>query len=130
MIDGVDVLFNTFAKSMAGIGAFVSSEKIYRGLPALQHAFADLCESAADADGQRGVEASGYDPQASGIQGQPLDDRPHALQSGFRKRGFDIGGTLSPVTPVYMKGGWTRPAISWSICARPITCSVRWSCIR
>ena len=29
----------------------------------------------------------------------------HALQSGFRKRGFDIGGTLSPVTPVYMKGG-------------------------
>ena len=28
-----------------------------------------------------------------------------ALQSGFRERGFDIGGTLSPVTPVYMKGG-------------------------
>lgn len=27
MTDGVDVLFNTFAKSMAGIGAFVSSEK-------------------------------------------------------------------------------------------------------
>ena len=28
-----------------------------------------------------------------------------ALQNGFRERGFDIGGTLSPVTPVYMKGG-------------------------
>ena len=27
VIDGVDVLFNTFAKSMAGIGAFVASEK-------------------------------------------------------------------------------------------------------
>lgn len=28
-----------------------------------------------------------------------------ALQQGFRDKGFDIGGTLSPVTPVYMKGG-------------------------
>ncbi|MEG2864673.1 MAG: aminotransferase class I/II-fold pyridoxal phosphate-dependent enzyme, partial [Mucinivorans sp.] len=28
-----------------------------------------------------------------------------ALQDGFRKNGFNIGVTQSPVTPVYMKGG-------------------------
>ncbi|MFX7825194.1 hypothetical protein ABTK20_22595, partial [Acinetobacter baumannii] len=27
------------------------------------------------------------------------------LQSGLKQRGFDIGKTDSPVTPVYMKGG-------------------------
>ena len=26
------------------------------------------------------------------------------LQSGLKKRGFDIGNTNSPVTPIYMKG--------------------------
>jgi glycine C-acetyltransferase len=29
----------------------------------------------------------------------------NALQEGLRERGFDIGETHSPVTPVYMKGG-------------------------
>ena len=29
----------------------------------------------------------------------------NALQKGFRERGFNLGGTLSPVTPVYLKGG-------------------------
>ena len=28
----------------------------------------------------------------------------YALQSGLKKRGFDIGSTNTPVTPVYMKG--------------------------
>ena len=27
------------------------------------------------------------------------------LQSGLKDRGFDIGNTNSPVTPIYMKGG-------------------------
>jgi glycine C-acetyltransferase len=28
----------------------------------------------------------------------------HSLQSGLRERGFDIGETTSPVTPVFMQG--------------------------
>jgi glycine C-acetyltransferase len=29
----------------------------------------------------------------------------HRLQEGLKARGFDIGSTNSPVTPIYMKGG-------------------------
>ncbi|MBC8110828.1 MAG: pyridoxal phosphate-dependent aminotransferase family protein, partial [Verrucomicrobia bacterium] len=28
----------------------------------------------------------------------------HAIQEGFRERGYDIGGTDTPVTPVFMYG--------------------------
>ena len=65
--DGVDVWFSTFAKSMAGIGAFVRFGEVYRRLSALQHAFADLRQGASDADGQGSVEAFGADPYASRI---------------------------------------------------------------
>ena len=86
VIDGVDVLFNTFAKSMAGIGAFVASEKYIVDLPALQHALADLRQSAADADGDRRAEASGPDPQPSRIPGKPVENRPRAAERFPRTR--------------------------------------------
>ena len=35
---------------------------------------------------------------------QKLWDNVNKLQTGLRERGFDIGKTNSPVTPVYMKG--------------------------
>ncbi len=34
----------------------------------------------------------------------------HALQNGLREKGFDLGNTQSPVTPVYLKGGTTEAA--------------------
>ena len=53
VMDEVDVYFGTFAKAMAGIGAFVATEKpIIKALD-LQHAFADLCKITSDAHGHR-----------------------------------------------------------------------------
>ena len=68
VVDGVDVLFNTFAKSMAGIGAFVSGQV------------------APDADGDRRAEASGADPQPSRIPGEALGERPCASKQPERER--------------------------------------------
>jgi glycine C-acetyltransferase len=34
-----------------------------------------------------------------------LWDNVERLQNGLKERGFDIGNTDTPVTPVYMKGG-------------------------
>ena len=35
---------------------------------------------------------------------EKLWDNVNKLQSGLKERGFDIGDTNSPVTPIYMKG--------------------------
>ena len=35
---------------------------------------------------------------------EKLWDNVNNLQSGLKERGFDIGDTNSPVTPIYMKG--------------------------
>ena len=35
-----------------------------------------------------------------------MEDRPRAAERLLKENGFDIGGdAMSPVTPVYMKGG-------------------------
>mgnify|MGYP001274387794 FL=1 len=36
----------------------------------------------------------------------------NALQDGFRKRGFDIGNTTSPVTPVFLQGDYDLPTVT------------------
>jgi glycine C-acetyltransferase len=35
-----------------------------------------------------------------------------ALQAGFRERGFDIGDTTSPVTPVFLQGDYDLPTVT------------------
>ena len=104
VIDGVDVLFNTFAKSMAGIGAFVSSEKYivdYLRYNMRSQTYAKALPMPMVKGALKRLDMIRKHPEFK----DNLWTIVHALQSGFRKRGFDIGGTLSPVTPVYMKGG-------------------------
>ena len=67
--DGVDVLFNTFAKSMAGIGAFVSSEKFI--VDYLRYNMRSQARP---------------DPHASGVQGKPVENRPCAAKRLPRAR--------------------------------------------
>jgi len=104
VVDGVDVLFNTFAKSMAGIGAFVASHKWLIDL------FCYNMRSQIYAKSLPMPMVIGALKRLDLIRKHPeyqekLWEITNALQGGFRERGFDIGGTLSPVTPVYMKGG-------------------------
>ena len=104
VVDGVDVLFNTFAKSMAGIGAFVTSHKWLIDL------FRYNMRSQIYAKSLPMPMVIGALKRLDLIRKHPeyqekLWEITNALQGGFRERGFDIGGTLSPVTPVYMKGG-------------------------
>ena len=82
VVDGVDVLFNTFAKSMAGIGAFVSPMPMVIG--ALKR-----------------LELIRNHPEFQ----EKLWENVRALQSSLKENGFEIGVTNSPVTPVFLKGG-------------------------
>ncbi len=101
--DGVDVLFNTFAKSMAGIGAFVSSHKWlvdYLRYNMRSQTYAKSLPMPMVMGALKRLDLIRKHPEYQ----QKLWEITRALQNGLRERGFDIGGTLSPVTPVYMKG--------------------------
>ncbi|MBQ5609030.1 MAG: pyridoxal phosphate-dependent aminotransferase family protein [Rikenellaceae bacterium] len=101
--EGVDVLFNTFAKSMAGIGAFVASHKwlidLFRYNMRSQ-LYAKSLPMPMVMGALKRLDLIRKHPEYQ----QKLWEITNALQSGLRERGFDIGSTLSPVTPIYMKG--------------------------
>ena len=104
VMDQVDVYFGTFAKAMAGIGAFVASEKkIIKSL-------AFNMRSQIYAKSLPMPMVIGSLKRMELIRNHPeLKDKlwtiVNALQSGLKAKGFDLGKTQSPVTPVYLKGG-------------------------
>lgn len=101
--EGVDVLFNTFAKSMAGIGAFVASHKWlinYLRYNMRSQTYAKSLPMPMVMGAFKRLELIKTHPEYL----EQLWTIARALQQGFRDRGFDIGQTQSPVTPVYLKG--------------------------
>ena len=107
VVDGVDVLFNTFAKSMAGIGAFVSGPKwlIYLLRYNMRsQLYAKSLPMPMVIGALKRLDLIRKHPEYQ----EKLWEITRALQGGLKKNGFDIGPTNSPVTPVYMKGGVTE----------------------
>ena len=104
VMDQVDVYFGTFAKAMAGIGAFVASEK------RIVKSLAFNMRSQIYAKSLPMPMVMGSLKRMELIRNHPeLKDKlwtiVNALQSGLKAKGFDLGKTQSPVTPVYLKGG-------------------------
>ncbi|MFP4663316.1 MAG: aminotransferase class I/II-fold pyridoxal phosphate-dependent enzyme [Bacteroidales bacterium] len=102
--DEIDVYFSTFAKSMAGIGAFVASEKDivdYLRYNMRSQTFAKSLPMPMVKGALKRLELLRNDPSHK----NNLWKIANALQSGLKERGFDIGNTESPVTPVYFEGG-------------------------
>ena len=102
--DQIDVLFNTFAKSMAGIGAFVSGPRWLINLLRYNmrsQLYAKSLPMPMVIGALKRLELIRNHPEYQ----QKLWEITRALQSGLKENGFDIGVTQSPVTPIYMKGG-------------------------
>ncbi len=104
VMDGVDVYFGTFAKAMAGIGAFVASEK--RIIKALAYnmrsqIFAKSLPMPMVVGSLKRLDLIRTRPELR----ERLWTIVKALQAGLCEQGFDIGKTQSPVTPVFFKGG-------------------------
>ena len=102
--DQIDVLFNTFAKSMAGIGAFVCGPRWLINL------FRYNMRSQLYAKSLPMPMVMGALKRLDLIRKHPeykekLWEITRALQKGLTENGFNIGVTQSPVTPIYMKGG-------------------------
>ena len=104
VMDGVDVLFNTFAKSMAGIGAFVSGPRWLINLfryNMRSQLYAKSLPMPMVIGALKRLELIRQHPEYQ----QKLWEIVRALQSSLKENGFDIGVTNSPVTPVFLKGG-------------------------
>ncbi|MEL6589680.1 MAG: pyridoxal phosphate-dependent aminotransferase family protein [Bacteroidota bacterium] len=109
--DKIDVLFNTFAKSMAGFGAFIAADKkVIRFLKynmRSQIYAKSLCMPMTVGAIKR-LQMLRTMPELR----SKLWNIVNKLQSGLKDNGFDIGNTQSPVTPVYLEGdGFTAMAV-------------------
>ena len=99
----IDVYFATFAKSMASTGAFVAgSNQVIKFLKFNMRSqmFAKSLQMQLVVGAIKRLEILRNEP----IHKQKLWDNVKMLQTGLKKRGFDIGKTQSCVTPVFLKG--------------------------
>jgi len=101
--DGIDLYFSTFAKSMASFGAFISSEKQvveYLRYNIRSQIFAKSLAMPVVIGNLKRLEMLRTMPELK----ENLWKNVKLLQDGLKDRGFNIGGTTSCVTPVYLKG--------------------------
>lgn len=104
VMDEVDMYFGTFAKAIAGIGAFVATNKGI--VDFLRHNM----RSQTFAKSLPMPMVIGALKRLELIRTQPhlKDDLwviVRALQSGLREAGFNLGPASTPVTPVILEGG-------------------------
>jgi glycine C-acetyltransferase len=102
--DQIDLYFSTFAKSMASIGAFVAGDKEiidYIRYNIRSQIFAKSLPMPLVLGNLKRLELLQTKPELK----DKLWENATKLQNGLRERGFDIGKTDTPVTPIYMKGG-------------------------
>ncbi|MCZ2222553.1 MAG: aminotransferase class I/II-fold pyridoxal phosphate-dependent enzyme [Chitinophagales bacterium] len=102
--DGIDLYFSTFAKSMASIGAFMAGPRIiidYIRYNIRSQIFAKSLPMPFVIGNLKRLHMLRTMPELK----EKLWHNALKLQNGLKERGFDIGATNTPVTPVYMKGG-------------------------
>ena len=102
--DKIDLYFSTFAKSMASIGAFVAgSTKILKYLrySVRSQIFAKSLPLPFVIGGMKRLELLRTQPALKANLWKIF----RAMQDGLKERGFYIGTTQSPVTPVIFRGG-------------------------
>jgi glycine C-acetyltransferase len=101
--DGIDLYFSTFAKSMAGIGAFIAAKEDvvnYLRYNMRSQTFAKSLPMPMVIGGLKRLELI----RTKSDYRDRLWTIVRALQAGFRAKGLNLGNTESPVTPVFLNG--------------------------
>ena len=109
--EGIDLYFSTFAKSMAAIGAFVAAPKdiiMYLKYNMRSQTYAKALPMPCVIGGMTRLELIKKHPELR----EKLWANVKALQEGLREKGFDIGETQSPVTPVFLHGDYDIEAVT------------------
>jgi glycine C-acetyltransferase len=100
---GVDLYFSTFVKSMGSIGAFIAGPKkimTYLRYNVRSQIFAKSLPMLIVEGMIKRMDMLKTMPELR----EKLWHNVNRLQKGLREKGFDIGTTNSPVTPIFMKG--------------------------
>ncbi len=103
VMDKIDLYFGTFAKAMAGIGAFIASDHEicdYLRYNMRSQIFAKSLPMAMVVGLLKRLEIIRTQPEIR----EKLWTIVNALQSGLKAEKFDLGKSNSPVTPVYLFG--------------------------
>ncbi|MDH3321915.1 MAG: aminotransferase class I/II-fold pyridoxal phosphate-dependent enzyme [Flavobacteriaceae bacterium] len=101
--DDIDVYFATFAKSMAGIGAFFAGNKDvikYLQYNMRSQMFAKSLPMAMVKGALKRLDMIRTMPELR----EKLWENVNALQAGLKDKGFNIGKTNTCVTPVFLEG--------------------------
>ncbi|HSQ47385.1 MAG TPA: aminotransferase class I/II-fold pyridoxal phosphate-dependent enzyme [Lutibacter sp.] len=101
--DGIDVYFSTFAKSMAGFGAFFAADKDiiqYLKYNMRSQMFAKALPMPMVIGALKRLDMLRTMPELK----EKLWENVHALQNGLKEQGFNIGKTNTCVTPVFLEG--------------------------
>ncbi|MBI3135981.1 MAG: aminotransferase class I/II-fold pyridoxal phosphate-dependent enzyme [Bacteroidetes bacterium] len=99
----IDILFGTFAKSMASIGAFISSTEDvveYLRYNMRSQMFAKSLPMPLVVGARKRLELLRTKPELKAN----LWKIANALQKGFKEAGFNLGRTNTMVTPVFLSG--------------------------
>jgi glycine C-acetyltransferase len=102
--DVIDLYFATFAKSMASIGAFVAGGKNilkYLRYTVRSQIYAKSLPMPLVIGGMKRLELLKTRPELR----QDLKKIMAAIKNGLKERGFAIGDSQSPPTPVLFRGG-------------------------
>ncbi len=103
VMDEIDLYFGTFAKSMAGIGGFVAGPETiidYLRYNMRSQIFAKSLPMPMVVGALKRLEIVKTQPQLR----ENLWTIVNALQEGLKAKGFNLGNTESPVTPVILNG--------------------------
>jgi glycine C-acetyltransferase len=101
--DEIDIYFSTFAKSMGSIGAFISSEEKvveYLRYNSRSQIFAKSLPMPLVIGNLKRLELLRGKPELKA----KLWENVKAIQGGLKERGFNLGETDSPVTPIFLQG--------------------------
>jgi len=102
LTDEVDMIMGTFSKSLASIGGFIASDK--DTINFLKHNARSLIFSASIAPANAASVIAAVDL----IKEEPeridkLWRNTHYAMEGLRNAGFDIGHTVTPIIPIYIR---------------------------
>lgn len=107
--DGIDLYFSTFAKSMASIGAFLAGDHAiidHLRYNVRSQIFAKSLPMPLVVGNLKRLELLRSRPELK----DKLWTIVNAIQGGLKEKGFNLGHTQSPVTPVILSGGWKEAA--------------------
>lgn len=110
--DEIDLYFSTFAKSMAAIGAFIASNDpeiiMFLKYNMRSQTYAKALPMPYVEGGRKRLEMIKQMPELRA----KLWENVKAMQDGLRARGFNIGETESPVTPVFLHSEGGVPEVT------------------